>query len=118
MTVSTALAGFVEPVFSTAKDLAKQRVIGWERTTTKVKKSKTETERTAFELQAWEVALLGAVGLAGWWLFIWKGGVVDVPVERPWWKSLPMPWLWPFTKPWESEGELPGWGWWGTRIQP
>ena len=75
-----------------ATELAKQRVIGWERVRSYSKGRKRVqlvTERTSFELQAWELAALGAVGLAAVWLIEVRRALGTTTV--PWWEKLLVP---------------------------
>jgi len=105
--VPAAAAGLVQPILSSASDLAKQRVIGWERTTTKVKKGKTVTERAAFEVQAWEIVLGAAVGAIAYWIVLWQEEA-ERTQNNPNWEWLLPPWTWPFTRPWEGEPDGSG----------
>jgi len=51
------------PVAAEASRLARQRVIGWERTVTSSRKGKVIVDRSAVEVQAWELAAASLVGI-------------------------------------------------------
>jgi len=68
-----ALAGaVVEPLARGAIELAQTPVLGWERVKSYTKgrtRVQNVQERTSFTLRAWEVALLGGVGLVAFYAF-------------------------------------------------
>ena len=56
-------AAALVPVAAEAAKIAKQRVIGWERTVTTSKKGKVIVDRSAVEVQAWELAVAAGIGI-------------------------------------------------------
>lgn len=92
MVVQAALpaALLAEPALRAGVELARQRVIGWERVETYTKGRKRPhvvTERSAFELQAWELAAIGLVGVAAYVVY---GGIpsLGIPGGSPVTRSL------------------------------
>ena len=94
MVVQAAIAALplIEPVARGALQLAQTPILGWERVTSYTKGRKrpvSVVERSSFTLRAWEVAVVGGVGLLG---LILLNQTKPVTPGEPWeWTWVPFP---------------------------